>query len=393
MKDFFKNVSSGIIGGLIVAGLFYFNTNVSNEKAINDNNPAKTVAAYTTNSPIGADFVTAASKGTAAVVHIAAKESVQLAQDRMQQNKRSNPFGELFSMDDFFGGGDFFGRNFYQPRKGSGSGVIYTKDGYIITNNHVVEFADEIIVTTQDKKSYKATKIGTDPSTDLAVIKIESPENLNTIVFDNSDDVKVGEWVLAVGNPFDYLTSTVTAGIVSAKGRELDIIKGEKTIEEFIQTDAAVNPGNSGGALVNTKGNLVGINTAIATPTGVYAGYSFAIPSNLVKTIVKDLIENGDIERGSLGIAGYDINPEDVESLGLSTNSGFYVEEVLKRSAAQFGGILPGDVVVGINTNDIKSYDQLVEVLKYAKVGDTLDVKINRNGKEMTLKIQLRKGI
>jgi S1-C subfamily serine protease len=199
--------------------------------------------------------------------------------------------------------------------------------------------------------------------------------------------------VLAIGNPFDYLTSTVTAGIVSAKGRDLDIIKGEKTIEEFIQTDAAVNPGNSGGALVNDEGNLIGINTAIATPTGVYAGYSFAIPSNLVKTIVKDLIENGDIERGSLGVAGYDIKEEDVKTLGLKTNRGFYVEEVIKRSAAQFGGILPGDVIIGLNNNQINNYDQLVENIKYAKVGDRLDVKINRAGKEMTLKIQLRKGI
>lgn len=393
MRDIFKNIIAGISGGILVLGILYF-SDFQKETIIQSGFPAGiTVSNSSKISTTGPNFVNAAKRGTAALVHISAKESIQLAQERMQNQKRRNPFGDFFSMDDFFGGGDIFGRNFYQPRNGSGSGVIYSKDGYIITNNHVVEFADDIIVTTQDNKTYKATKVGSDPSTDLAVIKIEALNDLPTISFDNSDNVQVGEWVLAIGNPFDYLTSTVTAGIVSAKGRDLDIIKGEKTIEEFIQTDAAVNPGNSGGALVNDEGNLIGINTAIATPTGVYAGYSFAIPSNLVKTIVKDLIENGDIERGSLGVAGYDIKEEDVKTLGLKTNRGFYVEEVIKRSAAQFGGILPGDVIIGLNNNQINNYDQLVENIKYAKVGDRLDVKINRAGKEMTLKIQLRKGI
>ncbi len=395
MKDVFKQITSGVVGGLLVMGVIFFtdfgkteNTSRVEAKAIGVSNSF--VQPLVTTGP---NFVTAAEKGTKAVVHISAKESIQLAQERMQNQRRRNPYEDFFSLDDFFGGGDFFGRNFYQPKNGSGSGVIYSSDGYIVTNNHVVGFADEIVVTTQDGKEYNATKVGTDPSTDLAVIKINASQDLPSITLDDSDKVRVGEWVLAVGNPFDYLTSTVTAGIVSAKGRDLDIIRENKPIEEFIQTDAAVNPGNSGGALLNDEGNLVGINTAIATPTGVYAGYSFAIPSNLVKRIVTDIIENGDIERANLGVAGYDIREDDIEKLGLKVKNGFYVEEVIPRSAAQFGGILPGDVITGIDGKKITGFDDLAAELKFAKVGDRLNVDINRNGKQKTIKVQLKKGI
>lgn len=290
----------------------------------------------------------------------------------------------------FFGGG-----NFYSPKNGSGSGVIYSADGYIITNNHVVGFADKIKVTDAQGRQYKAVKVGTDPSTDLAVIRVENPKDFVPIRMGDSEKVSVGEWVLAVGNPFGYLTSTVTAGIVSAKGRDLNIIQDEKKIEDFIQTDAAINPGNSGGALVNLQGELIGINTAIATPTGVFAGYSFAIPSRIVKKVVSDIIEKGgNIERTSLGVGGYDVNDELIREYGLklSGKKGFYVDEVERRSAAQLGGLLPGDVIIEINGNPISNYDDILKNMKYSKVGDTVSIKVNRSGKETILPVQLRKS-
>ena len=203
----------------------------------------------------------------------------------------------------------------------------------------------------------------------------------------------MGEWVLAVGNPFDYLTSTVTAGIISAKGRDLDIIKGQKSIEEFIQTDAAINPGNSGGALVNVEGELLGINTAIATPTGTYAGYSFAIPSNLMKFIVDEIIANGDIERANLGVQGYDVDAEFVKEYQLKVDEGFYVHQVVNGSAAQFSGIIVGDVVTEVDGNEITNFEDLKEGLKFSKVGDSIKVKVNRNGTDKTFNIRLKKGL
>ncbi|HRX29165.1 MAG TPA: trypsin-like peptidase domain-containing protein [Saprospiraceae bacterium] len=393
-KKFIPQLIAGMVGGAIIFGFLQFRpTDLKNVS--NNQNTAKAIpVSITDNANINTvpNFVMAAQKGIAAVVHIAAKESATLAQERMGKNRNRN-YDNFFSIEDFFGGDGLFGQNFYAPKSGTGSGVIYSQDGYIITNNHVVGFADDITVTTQDGKKYKATKVGTDPSTDLAVVKINSGSSLPTVTLADSDQVKVGEWVLAIGNPFDYLQSTVTAGIVSAKGRDLDIIKGEKTIEEFIQTDAAINPGNSGGALVDTEGRLIGINTAIATPTGVYAGYSFAIPSNLVKTAVKDIMEYGNIERGSLGVRGDDVQTYLDEGMKIKTSRGFYVEEIAPRSAAQYGGMLPGDVITGINGSTINNFEDLKEKLKFTKVGDDIDVNINRNGKEMTLKVQLRKGI
>jgi S1-C subfamily serine protease len=280
---------------------------------------------------------------------------------------------------------------FYQ-QKGSGSGVIISGDGYIVTNNHVVGFADEILVTLHDKRQYKATKIGTDPSTDLAVIKIEE-KGLPVLKMANSDNAKVGEWVLAVGNPFDYLTSTVTAGIISAKGRDIDIIKDQKSIEEFIQTDAAINPGNSGGALVNVNGELIGINTAIATPTGTYAGYSFAIPSNLMKKIVDEIIENGDIERANLGVQGYTNDDEFAKENKLNIDYGFYVANIVNGSAAQFAGIVEGDIITEVDGQEISNFEDLKETLKFSKVGDTIKIKVNRDGVQKTFNTRLRKGL
>jgi S1-C subfamily serine protease len=389
MKTYFQLLLSGFVGGLIVlVGINIF-SNTPIEKA--DNIKASLV--NFNSSPraiIAGDFVESAKRSTGSVVHIFAEESEELVRQNQKKQRRTNPYGDFFSFDDFFGG------NFYTPKNGSGSGVIYSENGYIVTNNHVVGFADKIIVTDSDGVKYNATKVGVDESTDLAVIKIDASKSLKPIKIGDSDKVNVGEWVLAVGNPFGYLTSTVTAGIVSAKGRSLDIIKDKKAIEEFIQTDAAINPGNSGGALVNLVGDLIGINTAIATPTGVFAGYSFAIPSNIVKRVVTDIIEKGgNIERTNLGVGGYDVNEELAKEFKLKLNGfkGFYIEEVERKSAAQLGGILPGDVIVGINENVINNYNDIEKTMKYNKVGDKLSLKVNRNGKEMTIPIQLRKSL
>jgi len=390
MKTYFQLLAAGITGGLIVLAGF----NISRyQSTVNNQHEIKAMPVNFNMSPatnMPGDFVESAKKSTGSVVHIYSEESDAQVQAKRNKQRRNDPFSDFFGFDDFFGGS-----NFYAPKNGSGSGVIYSSDGYIITNNHVVGFADKITVTDSEGKKYNAVKVGTDESTDLALIKIEGAKNFTPIRIGDSEKVNVGEWVLAVGNPFGYLTSTVTAGIVSAKGRSLDIIRNEKAIEEFIQTDAAINPGNSGGALVNLQGELVGINTAIATPTGVFAGYSFAIPSKIVKRVVKDIMENGgNIERTNLGVGGYDINDELIKEFGLKLNGkkGFYIEEVEKRSAAQMGGLLPGDVIIEINNSPINNYDDIEKTMKYNKVGDKISLKVNRNGKEMTIPIQLRKS-
>ncbi|MEM9544593.1 MAG: trypsin-like peptidase domain-containing protein [Bacteroidota bacterium] len=398
MKNILSLIFAGIVGGLVVLGAMKLgSTNDEIVRAFNQSPSASLVSSSNTNSTLPFDFVKASQQATEVVVHIVAEESIEAARKRNEKRRKSrrSPFDDFFGQDFF--GQDFFWQDYFRgnsyPKNGSGSGVIFSKDGYIVTNNHVVGFADNIIVTLEDGREVKATKIGTDPTTDLAVIKIDVDGNLPTLEFGDSDKVQVGEWVLAVGNPFSYLTSTVTAGIVSAKGRDLDIISEDKSIEEFIQTDAAVNPGNSGGALVSTAGELVGINTAIATPTGVYAGYSFAIPSNLVKRIVYDIIENGDIERVNLGVLGYDVDEDLKKEFELNTNSGFYVDSIDKGSAAQFAGILPGDVIVAINNQKIDRFEDIVEVMKYNKAGDTIKLEIQREGKNKKVDVRLRKGL
>jgi len=394
MKNLLTLIFAGMIGGLFTFGLLSLEKPEEQNKY--NHSPSAVLASNnsSTNSAFPFDFVAASDLATPAVVHISAIESKALAQQRIQErrkdSRRNNPF-EMFGMDDFFGG-DIFGRNFYGPKSGTASGVIISEDGYIVTNNHVVGYADEIKVVTSDNKEYKAVKIGTDPATDLAVIKIEA-SGLEPLQYGDSDKVKVGEWALAVGNPFSYLTSTVTAGIVSAKGRDLDLIEGAKSIEEFIQTDAAVNPGNSGGALVDSDGQLIGINTAIATPTGVFAGYSFAIPSNLVKDIVTDIIENGNIERANLGIGGYDVDEELTKEFSLTVDKGFYISDVENGSGAQFAGLLPGDVVIKANGTPVDQYEDLSEVLKFSKVGDQIELGIVRNGKKKTISVKLKKKL
>jgi len=331
----------------------------------------------------------AAEAGTKVVVHIKAEESERKARERYRNRRRN-------TIEDFFNGGLFgfgYDHQFYRLR-GGGSGVIISSDGYIVTNNHVVDFADDILVTLPDGSEYKARKIGTDPATDLAVLKIDET-GLPTLKLADSDKAKLGEWVLAIGNPFDYLISSVTAGIISAKGRDINIIKGDHALEEFIQTDAAVNPGNSGGALVDAEGRLLGITSAIATPTGVYAGYSFAIPSNLMKKVVDAIIEKGgDLDQKvSLGVAAATITKKIQKDLNLSLDKGVYVDEVYTGSAAEFAGILPGDIIVKAGDKDINKVEDLLEVLKFVKYGEKLKFKIFRDNKYINISVTFKQSL
>jgi len=273
-------------------------------------------------------------------------------------------------------------------QESSGSGVIISNDGYIVTNNHVIDNSKEIEVTLNDKRTFKAKLVGTDPNTDIALIKIDA-EKLPVILFGNSDSLKVGEWVLAVGNPFN-LTSTVTAGIVSAKARNINIINSKMKIESFIQTDAAVNPGNSGGALVNTRGELVGINTAIASQTGSYAGYAFAVPTSIVQKVVSDIRQFGVVQRAVLGVSMGDITDKLAKEKNLKTMEGAYVDEVVENSAAEKAGIKKEDVITKVNGVDVKSAAQLQEQIGRYSPGDKVSITVLRNNKEITLNAELK---
>lgn len=270
----------------------------------------------------------------------------------------------------------------------SGSGVIMSPDGYIVTNHHVVERSTEIKVTLADKREYKAKLIGSDPSTDVTLIKIEE-NNLPFIVFGNSDSVRIGEWVLAVGNPFN-LESTVTAGIISAKGRNINILGGGASIESFIQTDAAVNPGNSGGALVNTAGELIGINTAIITESGSYEGYSFAVPSNLVQKVIRDLREFGHVQRAYLGVSIQDLDSETAREVGLPNAEGVYVNRVTSNGAAQDAGLKIGDVILGLNNTHVRSPSELQEYIGRFRPGDQVLLEYWRDGKKSRIRVTLK---
>lgn len=308
------------------------------------------------------DFVVAAEASVEAVVH------VKITAERAQNYY--NPFNDLF-----------FGRP-STPQKqeiqGSGSGVILSSDGFIVTNNHVISGAKEITVVTANNNEYAAVLIGTDPTTDIALLKIDA-EDLKTIVVANSDAVRLGQWVLAVGNPFN-LTSTVTAGIISAKGRDINIIDEQSAIESFIQTDAAVNPGNSGGALVNTGGELVGINTAISSRSGSFEGYSFAVPANLVMKVVGDLKEFGRVQRAFMGINYNELNASLSEELKLTINSGVYVANVIEGGAADEAGIKKGDVIINVDGKQVRTGADLTEAIGSHRPGEQLNVLVNRNG-------------
>ena len=270
----------------------------------------------------------------------------------------------------------------------TGSGVIISQDGYIVTNNHVIENSSEIEVTLNNRNSYRAKLIGTDPSTDLALLKIKA-KNLPHLEFGNSDSLRIGEWVLAVGNPFN-LESTVTAGIVSAKGRNIDILEGQDRIESFIQTDAAVNPGNSGGALVNTNGELIGINTAIITRSGRYEGYSFAVPANLVRKVINDLRDFGVVQRGILGVFIAEVTNERAKKLQLPSVEGIYITRVTPNSGAEEAGLRKGDVIVGINNIKTRTMPEMQEQLGRLRPGNKVKVKYYRKGKMQSTTVVLK---
>lgn len=293
--------------------------------------------------------------------------------------------------EDFFGGSfwdDFFNFSapfggYEQKAMGAGSGVIISSDGYIVTNNHVVENAEDITVTLNDKREFTAEVVGTDPETDLALIKIDCG-GLPALTFANSDDVRIGEWVLAVGNPFN-LTSTVTAGIVSAKARNLDILGENSTIESFIQTDAALNQGNSGGALVNVDGQLIGINSAIASHTGYFTGYSFAIPSNIAKKVVSDLKQHGVVQRAVLAVGVREVNAEVAQELALPEVKGIELMEIGEDGAADRAGLQENDVVLSIGNQSVNSVSELREVMTQYSPGDTVKIEFLRGGEKMSV--------
>ena len=376
MKKFSQNIIAACIGGaLALGGFFVFNDNQTNTTLIIPESPkiqlSKTTTPVVNSMPT---FELAAKQTVNSVVHI---KTIATKQKGYQQ---IDPFQEFF-----------FGRPQNESKQevaGSGSGVIISEDGYIATNNHVVEGAVKIEVTLNDKKTYNGRIIGTDPNTDLALIKIEEV-NLPAIYYGNSDNVNIGEWVLAVGNPFN-LTSTVTAGIVSAKGRNINILKEDYAIESFIQTDAAVNPGNSGGALVNQNGELIGINTAIASNTGSYTGYSFAVPVNMVKKIMGDLAMHGTVQRALLGIQIREIDQELAEKNNISNLEGIYISKVMNESSAADGGLKKGDIIRSINSVKLKSPSELQEKIGQYRPGDVVNIEYERDGAIKNIPLTLK---
>ena len=314
------------------------------------------------------DFTEAADKTIHTVVHV----------KNVSRRTVSNPMLEFF-----YG----YGGQQQQEQVGTGSGVIISEDGYIVTNNHVIKNATEIEITLNNKKSYKAKLIGTDSKMDIALLKINADEKLPYTPFANSDSVKVGEWVLAVGNPYN-LTSTVTAGIVSAKARNLD----QSGIQSFIQTDAAVNPGNSGGALVNTRGELIGINTMISSTTGSYVGYSFAVPSNIARKIIEDIMEFGNVQRGILGVEGGELNSAVAKELGVNETQGFYISKVSKNSGAEKAGLGKGDIIIKLDEQNISTYADLSGYINTKRPSDVIKVTYIREGKTKTVPVTLSKN-
>jgi serine protease Do len=384
MKRFGSLFLAAVLGSVV--------TLVSNQWVENDDPAAKveyvstdvptSKVAYTVDengqvAPL--DFTVAAEKVMPAVVFI---RSTQEGMNRSEEVQSIDPFR------------DFFGpRGPQGPSQSSGSGVIISEGGYIVTNNHVVQDADIVEVTLYDNRTFKAEVIGTDPDTDLALVKINE-KGLPSLSFVDSDKAKVGEWVLAVGNPYN-LNSTVTAGIISAKGRNINILnrnsgEGSTAIESFIQTDAAINPGNSGGALVELDGGLLGINTAIASPTGSYSGYGFAVPSNIVSKIVEDLMKFGAVQRGWLGVSIGSVNSQFVKEHDLKVREGAYISGFAEKSSAKESGLKEGDVVVKIDETPIRSSTALIEYIGRHRPGDKVNMIVNRNGNELTIPVVLK---
>ena len=371
MKRFSSLFLVSLLSGATTLGaykLFMENDGLlSNKKSIVTSAPVN----YSRNVGLGAetvDFTAAADNAVHTVVHV----------KNVSYRSVSNPMMEYFYG---YKGGQ------QQAQVGTGSGVIISEDGYIVTNNHVIQDASELEVTLNNKQTYKAKLVGTDSKMDIALLKIDSDGKLPYAVFGDSDGVKVGEWVLAVGNPYN-LTSTVTAGIVSAKARNLD----QKGIQSFIQTDAAVNPGNSGGALVNTKGELIGINTMISSMTGSYVGYSFAVPSNITRKIIEDIMEYGNVQRGILGVEGGESNSAASKELGISETQGFYINGVVKNSGAEKAGLTKGDIIIRLDNTAITSFADLSGFVNTKRPDDVIKVSFIRNGKAMETPVKLGKN-
>ncbi len=375
MKRALGHLSMALAGGLLALGLHEFIDRGAEHAVVHttaEERPAPQV--HYTNMPVVAglpgapvDLTMAAERSVNAVVHVTTETMVNVR----------DPFA------DFFWG--HRAPSNPVPRQGAGSGVIMSDDGYIVTNNHVIDGADKIMVHLNDRRRFDATVVGRDPSTDIALIKIDA-SGLDAMPFGNSDAVRVGEWVLAVGNPMN-LTSTVTAGIVSAKSRNINLLQYDPgkdifPIESFIQTDAAVNPGNSGGALVNVNGELVGINTAIASTTGSYAGYSFAVPVNIVKKVTSDLLEFGSVQRAFIGVSIRDIDQQLAKELKLDRLNGVYVNGLTDGGAAQVAGMKEGDIITRVGNVEVNNVTQLQEQVGRFRPGDKVTVTVLRNGRE-----------
>ena len=335
-------------------------------------NTITTVApTFSKNVSLGAeniDFTAAADMAVHSVVHV----------KNVSVRKVYNPIMEFI-----YGSR---GGGMQQEQVGTGSGVIISEDGYIATNNHVIQDATQLEVTLNNNKTYKAKLVGTDSKMDIALLKIDADEKLPYMVFGDSEAIKVGEWVLAVGNPYN-LNSTVTAGIVSAKARDLS----NSGLQSFIQTDAAVNPGNSGGALVNTRGELIGINTMISSPTGSYAGYSFAVPSNITRKIIEDLMQFGNVQRGILGVEGSELNSAVADNLGVSQTQGFYVAGVTKKSGAEKAGIKEGDIIIKLDDKKVNSFSDLTSYINTKRPDDVINVTVIRDENEKIIPVKLSK--
>ena len=356
-----------LMSGAITLGaykLFFENEIAKNAVTIAPDNHARNVG-------FGAesvDFTEAADKTVHTVVHV----------KNVSYRTTTNPMLEYYYG---YKGGQ------QQEQVGTGSGVIISEDGYIVTNNHVIKDASAIEITLNNRKSYTAKLIGTDSKMDIALLKIDADEKLPYTAFANSDNVKVGEWVLAVGNPYN-LTSTVTAGIVSAKARNLDT----RGIQSFIQTDAAVNPGNSGGALVNTHGELIGINTMISSMTGSYVGYSFAVPSNITRKIIEDIMEYGNVQRAILGVEGGELNSNASKELGIAETQGFYISKISKNSGAEKSGLNKGDIIVKLDSQPVSTFADLSGYINSKRPNDVVQVAFIRNGKTYVKPVTLSKN-
>lgn len=373
MKSLFKSLGMGVLGGALVLGSYKLieepQSKITVAAATSTSKLPVQKVAYTGDAPINTvDFTEAADRTVHAVVHV----------------KNTTVSRGAISMADLM-----YGRTPYREAVGTGSGVIITQDGYIVTNNHVIANSKNLEVTLNNNKSYPAKLVGTDEKSDIALLKIETDDELPYVIFGDSNQAKIGEWVLAVGNPFN-LNSTVTAGIISAKGRDLE---GDNSqVQSFIQTDAAVNPGNSGGALVNTRGELIGINTAIASRTGSYVGYSFAVPSNNARKIIEDIMEYGFVQKGMLGISGSDLNGKLAGELGLKQSEGIYVANIVEESGAAKAGLRKGDIITELDGIKVKNFAALTGFVNSKNPGDVVTAVINRNGDFKEVKIEITKN-